>query len=113
MSKWIFWLMLFMLGACQAAEPPNLKIYLMQHPEVLLSEVNSCEKNINKSAIVENRCEIVMTALKEMQALIDVQQRDPQTFGMRILRAEIDLAQTGKGADEVKILLAVVGMRPE
>jgi hypothetical protein len=112
MLKWMFaLLMLLSVGACQAKDTANLKIYLEQNPALLLEEVNACERNTNKTPPMVSRCEIVMTALKEIQALIDIQQRDPQTFGKRILRAQIDLAETGVGEDEVKILLAVVAMR--
>jgi hypothetical protein len=42
--------------------------------------------------------------------LIEEQQRDPQAFGQRILRAQIRAAKLGAEGNEVKILLAVVGL---
>jgi hypothetical protein len=95
-----------MLTACRASEPADLKLYLLQHPSVLRDEIARCEAPNHDS----KRCEIVAAAATDMRALVDELQKHPQDFGKRILRAQIAFAETGKGEDDIKILLAVVGL---
>lgn len=110
MLKWIFRLVTFYcyvaLTACQANQPANLQIYLLQHPSQLRDEIAKCETSKRDP----KRCDIVVAAATDMQALIQAQQRDPEGFGQRILKTQIYYSQTGKGADDIKILLAVVGL---
>lgn len=104
-----FWVVVacyFMLTACRANEPADLKLYLLQHPYQLRDEIALCETSKRDMS----RCETVVAAATTMQALIEEQQKHPQEFGKRILRAQINYAETGKGEDEIKILLAVVGL---
>ena len=111
MFKWILKLGVIpcclSLFACHyAEEPADLKTYFMQHPLQLRDEIAQCEKPQANA----KRCESVATAAAEFNVLVEAQQRDPQGFGKRILRAEIQYANTGKGEDEIKILLAVVSL---
>src|SRR3990167_4126292 len=107
MLNWVSRLLLmtcyFALSACQAKEPANLKMYLLQHPSKLRDEIALCKTSKRDF----KRCETVVSAATDMQALIEEQQKHPQEFGMRILRAQIAYSKTGEGGEEMKVLLAI------
>jgi hypothetical protein len=95
------------LCACREEENPNLKTYLLMHPHVLSKEVAACQDGAVQSS---PRCQQVIEAAGEMSTLIDEHQRNPLAFGQRILEAEMLAAKTGGDQDQVRILLAVVGL---
>ena len=101
----VFCMGLAMLTACHAEQPADLKTWLMQRPLQLRDELTACENHTADP----KRCETVSIAVSEMRVLIDEQQKDPQSFGQRILHAEMQKAQTGND-DQIKILLAVVSL---
>jgi hypothetical protein len=97
------------LSACADRHEGDLKSYLMQHPRVLTREVTQCQQ-ADTSDQPTPRCKTVLEAAGEVMTLIEAHQRNPQAFGQRILDAQMQLAKTGQNGDEVKTLLAVVGL---
>ncbi len=95
-----------LLAACEDNQAPDLKTYLMQNPTILTKEIAECQENKLPAA----RCLVVSTAANDFNVLLNAAQRDAQGFGDRILKAEMEFAQTGKSTDNVKVLLAVVAL---
>ncbi len=100
----------FALAGCKPREEGDLYTYFMLHPLILKQEVALCkEKNLGEK-MLSTRCEVVRRAGEQMSNLIEDQQRNPQEFGQRILSAQMQSGKSGHDANEVKILLAVVGL---
>lgn len=95
-----------LLAACEVNQTPDLKTFLMENPAILTKEIADCEA----SKLPAARCLVVSTAATEFNALLSDAQHDPQGFGDRILKAEMETAQTGKSTDNVKVLIAVVSL---
>ena len=62
--------------------------YLMQHPLVLKKEVTRCQSLVDKSSDQATQCASVMSAARDMMAIINEQQEDPEKFGQKILDTE-------------------------
>lgn len=110
MSRWLhaFFVMLalILLAACEENQAADLKTYLLENPATLTKELTGCQEKRLPAA----RCLVVTSAATEFNSLLEAAQRDPQAFGDRILKAEMQFAQTGKSTDNVKVLLAVVAL---
>tara|TARA_R110000868_G_scaffold103831_4_gene285717 strand:+ start:152 stop:400 length:249 start_codon:yes stop_codon:yes gene_type:complete len=58
----------------------------------------------------QERDQAVFTSPNQMMALVQEYNQNQQAFGLKILRAQTEFAKTGNNGNEVKMLLAVVGM---
>lgn len=83
---------LFLLSACNENNSDDLNAYLMRHPYELRTKMVECKLIDNQQELLESRCDIVMKAGNDMMALIELQQKDPEQFGLNILRSQMSLA---------------------
>jgi hypothetical protein len=100
----------FCLSACQQGEPADVYTNLMQHPALLQNEIQACKSQDLTMKAVSAQCETVKRAGEQMSLLVEQQRSDPQEFGVHILNAEMQSAKAARDSNEVKILLAVVGL---
>jgi len=97
-----------MVTACAQQREDSVAYYL-EHPKELSQEVTACQSAnlIQQSA---PHCRMVMEAARSLMELIEEHQQSPQAFGQRVLDAQMKYAQTGQGEQQVKALLAVIGL---
>lgn len=93
--------------------------YLMQHRHELEQAMENCQTSINQKD--DAYCRMVEHAVENFNKLVTEQQSNPELFGQQILDQEIVCAkvkqdknanadQVAKDCDEVKAMLAVVGL---
>jgi hypothetical protein len=104
-----FTLMCTLLTACDKAGHSDY----LQHPKELQVLVNQCQMNPPTSPEQALKCKDILYAAKEVLNLIDHMQSNPQQFGERLLRAQMQsavLAQSLNDLDEkIKALQAQPG----
>lgn len=98
-----------LLAACDQQQIYS-KFYLMTHPAMLQKTIQTCHKMQVMAQSFSEQCRIANEANIEMANLVDEQQKNPQAFGQRILEAEMQYGVKADNGDEIKILLAVVGL---
>lgn len=98
-----------LLTACDQQQTYS-KFYLMTHPAALQKTIQTCHKMQVMAQSFSEQCRIANEANIEISNLVNEQQSNPQGFGQRILEAEMRYAVQGDNGDEIKILLAVVGL---
>lgn len=68
------------------------KISLMQHPEVLKQKVTACRMEKHGVKVNED-CQMVFSAAQEFSNLLMQQVEDPQSFGAKILKLQMQYAK--------------------
>lgn len=103
--------MLF-LSACLEHNHNSSYEYLLLHPRKLQSEMASCQDEATASGKISPQCKMVIKAADQIMGLAEDQQKYPEKFGQRILRAQMDYAKntTPENREKVQVLLLVVGL---
>lgn len=100
-------------SACkERGEQNDLYTYLLLNPDVLKSEMAACQDAASFAKQTTPRCITVIKAADQMMALIEEQQKYPEKFGQKILRAQMDMSKSDTLAnrENVRLLLLVVGL---
>lgn len=103
----------FSFTACrERPESSDLYAYLLLNPDILKNEMAACQDAASFAKETSPRCITVIKAADQMMALLEEQQKYPEKFGQKILRAQMELSQsdTIENRDNVKLLLLVVGL---
>lgn len=80
------------LTACKQKSDTDYYDYLMQHPNKLRTQLTDCQLMSSDQERGNVRCSIVYRAGNDMMALIELQQKNPEKFGLYILQAQMSLA---------------------
>lgn len=99
--------LIMMLAGCQQRDDNALYSHLLQHPLELKQELQNCQ-----SDRTSDHCKIVEKAADKIMTLREEQRRNPEEFGMRILRAEMQESHEPSTAnkEQVDAMLGVVGL---
>lgn len=100
------------ITACLERNNDSSYNYLLLHPRELKHEMASCQDEVTATGKIPPHCEVVIKAADQMLALAEDQQKHPEKFGQKILRAQMDYATspTPENRDKVNVLLLVVGL---
>lgn len=81
---------LFVFLLMSGCEKPTFSYdYLMQHPNVLQDEYQTCEQT--KST--DQRCKIVKQATDDFLQLANERNQEPEVFGLKIMQVQIKIAE--------------------
>lgn len=94
-----------MLSGCKNK---NSLTYLMQHPHYVQEEIKKCQPGERLSQDKAHYCELVLYAAANLTSLINEMEDDPQAFGARILREQMEFAKTKAALDEVQANIALL-----
>lgn len=103
----------FSFTACrERSESSDLYAHLLLNPDILKNEMAACQDAASFAKETTPRCMTVIKAADQMMALLEEQQKYPEKFGQKILRAQMELSKsdTIENRDNVKLLLLVVGL---
>lgn len=88
---------------------------LMVNPSQLKKQIERCHQPELKTREAAARCEVVMTAADRFVKLLDEQQREPELFGLRIMKAQtvcLDAKKTYQQARQKVSLLESGQVKP-
>ena len=80
------------LSACKQKNDTDYYTYLMQHPNKLRTKLTDCQLMRSDQERSAKRCSVVYRAGNDIMALIELQQKSPEKFGLYILQAQMSLA---------------------
>lgn len=84
-----WWLCLVLgLAGCQGESSHYTSDYLMVHPTALKNEMVRCQSIIQSSGQSNAYCGMVADTMERFFAILVEQQRDPEKFGQRIIKAQ-------------------------
>jgi len=86
---------MLMISACQERSGEKLYEFLMVHPDQLRAEISDCQHVDPDTNELSPYCKTVMRAANDMMVMIDDQQKDPEAFGKKILRMQMEYAEAG------------------
>lgn len=80
------------ISACKQKSDTDYYNYLMQHPYKLRTQLTDCQLMSSDQGRGNTHCSVVYRAGNDMMALIELQQKNPEKFGLYILQSQMSLA---------------------
>ncbi|SRR5579883_1012929 len=107
--KKVIWLVV-LIGVIAGCKEKLSYDYLIQHPLVLMQEVNRCQAIGDKTPDQVADCEKIMHAAEVVIPILQVAQADPEKIGMQLMEDQLACVNTKEKCDEVKALYGVVAL---
>lgn len=90
------------LSACDQQKSYS---YLVRHPNVLKSEITTCQNATSSTPAQTKYCETVMQAARDFMTMLDEWQSDQEAFGQKVLLAQLDCTKAKEGVQTASVEL--------
>lgn len=86
--RFFAFLVVFALTGCQGKPTNYTSEYLLMHPAELKNEMVNCQETVQAGGDVSPYCEMVSKTMESFFATLVDQQRQPEKFGQRVIKAQ-------------------------